>query len=80
MREMPRRGGVSAGLVASVLLAAALSACSTMQIASDYDVGTSFAGYRTWAWAPEPPWEASIPSGSWPWACQWALKASLYSR
>ena len=54
MREMPRRGAVSAGLVASVLLAAALSACSTMQIASDYDVGTSFAGYRTWAWAPEP--------------------------
>jgi hypothetical protein len=54
MREMPRRSGSTAGLVASVLLAAALSGCSTMQITTDYDVGMSFGGYKTWAWAAEP--------------------------
>jgi hypothetical protein len=61
MTETARRGGLSAGLVASALLAAALSGCSTMQITTDYDPDTRFDAYRTWAWAPEPPQRTGDP-------------------
>ena len=37
-----------------VILLAALSGCSTMQISSDYDASTNFAGLKTYNWIPEP--------------------------
>ncbi|MDH3673038.1 MAG: DUF4136 domain-containing protein [Gammaproteobacteria bacterium] len=37
-----------------VLLLATLSGCSTMQISSDYDASTNFAGLKTYNWIPGP--------------------------
>jgi len=49
-RAAYRRAG--AGLFAAALAAAALAACESMRVASDYDRSASFAGYHSFAWLP----------------------------
>jgi Domain of unknown function (DUF4136) len=49
-RAAHRRAGV--GLCAAILAAAALAACDSMRVASDYDHGASFSGYHSFAWLP----------------------------
>jgi hypothetical protein len=41
-------------LLASVLLVAALSACSSIKVTNDYDDTVNFSVLKTWSWYPEP--------------------------
>lgn len=42
------------GQLALVVSSLALAACSTVKVSTDYDRLTTFANYKTYAWAPHP--------------------------